>query len=57
MAQYMSDLEGKFEVFSLLFHPKAAITNVYGGYQNVITDTGFTHFINIPFVINFNYLF
>ena len=46
MAQYMSDLEGKFEVFSLLFHPKAAITNVYGGYQNVITDTGFTHFVN-----------
>lgn len=46
MAQYISDLEGKFEVFSLLFHPKAAITNTYGGYQNIITDSGFTHFVN-----------
>ena len=43
-AQYISDLEGRFEVLSLLFAPKAAITNVYGGYQNIITDTGFDHF-------------
>jgi len=46
LAQYASDLEGKFEVFSLLFHPKAAITNTYGGYQNIITDSGFSHFVN-----------
>lgn len=43
-AQYISDLEGRFELLSLLFSPKAAITNVYGGYQNIITDTGFDHF-------------
>ena len=43
-AQYISDLEGRFELLSLLFTPKAAITNVYGGYQNIITDTGFDHF-------------
>ena len=46
MATHVSDLEGKFEVWSLLFHPKAAITNTYGGYQNIITDTGFEHFYN-----------
>jgi len=46
LANYVSDLEGKFEVFSLLFHPKAAVVNTYGGYQNIITDTGFEHFYN-----------
>ena len=43
-AQYISDLEGRFELLSLLFSPKATITNAYGGYQNIITDTGFEHF-------------
>jgi hypothetical protein len=43
-AQYISDLEGRFELLSLLFSPKASITNVYGGYQNIITDTGFDPF-------------
>ena len=28
----------------MLFSPKATITNAYGGYQNIITDTGFEHF-------------
>jgi hypothetical protein len=40
----LSDLEGKFELLSLLSHPKTAITNLYGGIQNTISDTGWKSF-------------
>ena len=43
-ATWISDMEGRFELLSLLFSPKASVTNAYGGYQNIITDTGFDHF-------------
>ena len=39
-----SDLEGKFELLTLLSHPKTAITNLYGGTQNTISDTGWKPF-------------
>jgi len=40
----LSDLEGRFELLSLLSHPKTAITNVYGGTVNTIADTGWSAF-------------
>jgi hypothetical protein len=40
----LSDLEGKFELLSLLSHPKTAITNLYGGTMNTISDTGWSSF-------------
>lgn len=40
----ISDLEGKFELLSLLSHPKTAITNLYGGTVNTISDTGWQSF-------------
>ena len=40
----LSDLEGKFELLSLLSHPKTAITNLYGGTINTISDTGWQSF-------------
>ena len=40
----LSDLEGKFELLSLLSHPKTAITNLYGGTVNTISDTGWSAF-------------
>ncbi len=40
----LSDLEGKFELLSLLSHPKTAITNLYGGTVNTISDTGWKSF-------------
>lgn len=39
-----STLEGKFEMLSLLSHPKTAITNFYGGFTNTISDTGWESF-------------
>jgi len=42
--RHLSDLEGKFELLSLLSHPKTAITNLYGGMQNTISDTGWSSF-------------
>ena len=40
----ISDLEGKFELLSLLSHPKTAITNMLGGTTNTISDTGWQPF-------------
>lgn len=40
----ISDLEGKFELLSLLSHPKTAITNMLGGTTNTISDTGWEPF-------------
>lgn len=40
----LSDLEGKFELLSLLSHPKTALTNLYGGTMNTISDTGWSSF-------------
>lgn len=40
----ISDLEGQFELISLLSHPKTAITNVYGGTVNTISDVGWSSF-------------
>jgi hypothetical protein len=39
-----STLEGKFEMLSLLSHPKTAITNFYGGFTNTISDVGWEAF-------------
>ncbi len=40
----ISDIEGKFELISLLSHPKTLLTNLYGGIQNTISDTGWEPF-------------
>ena len=40
----ISDIEGKFELISLLSHPKTLLTNLYGGIQNTISDTGWAPF-------------
>ena len=39
-----STLEGKYEMLSLLSHPKTAITNFYGGFTNTISDVGWDVF-------------
>ena len=44
LGQNLNDLEGKFEMMSLLFHPKTFITNIYGGGSNTITDVGLKPF-------------
>ena len=41
-----SNLEGKFEMISLLFHPKTMLANYYGGGTNIYADTGWTNFKN-----------
>jgi len=38
--RYLSNLEGKYELVSLLSAPKTPITNFIGGYTNLITDVG-----------------
>ena len=38
--RYLSNLEGKYELISLLSAPKTPITNFIGGYTNLITDVG-----------------
>tara|TARA_R110000782_G_scaffold42400_2_gene96440 strand:- start:3640 stop:13197 length:9558 start_codon:yes stop_codon:yes gene_type:complete len=43
-AKQWSQLEGKFEMVSLLSHPKSAITNFYGGFSNTIVDEGWSAF-------------
>mgnify|MGYP003639021865 CR=1 FL=1 len=40
----ISDLEGKFELLSLLSHPKTALTNMLGGTTNTISDAGWKPF-------------
>jgi hypothetical protein len=42
---WLSDIEGKFEMMSLLAHPKSSIANLYGGTINSITDTGLEHYM------------
>jgi len=42
--KHISDLEGKFELLSLLSHPKTAITNMIGGTTNTIADSGWEAF-------------
>ena len=44
LGQNLNDLEGKFEMMSLLFHPKTFLTNIYGGGSNTITDVGLKPF-------------
>lgn len=41
-----SDLEGKFELYSLLSAPKTLLTNMYGGSMNTISDVGWSTFRN-----------
>ena len=43
---WISDIEGKFEMMSLLAHPKSALANLYGGTTNLITDVGFEHYLD-----------
>ena len=43
-AKAFSELEGKFEMVSLLSHPKSALTNFYGGFSNTIVDEGWSSF-------------
>ena len=43
-AKAWSEFEGKFEMVSLLSHPKSAITNFYGGFSNTIVDEGWSAF-------------
>ena len=40
----ISDWEGRFQLWTLLSHPKTGITNVYGGTLNTIADTGWKAF-------------
>ena len=44
LGQNLNALEGKFEMMSLLFHPKTFLTNLYGGFSNTITDVGLKPF-------------
>lgn len=44
MAKNFSNLEGKFQLLSLLAHPKTLITNIYGGNQNTLADNGWEIF-------------
>lgn len=48
-----SALEAKYELASLLAHPKTAIANLYGGTVHTVINTGFEHFRNAR---NFEYL-
>ena len=43
---WLSDMEGKFEMLSLLSHPKSGMANAYGGSTNLIVDVGFQHFFD-----------
>jgi hypothetical protein len=43
-AKAWSEFEGKFEMVSLLSHPKSALTNFYGGFSNTIVDEGWSSF-------------
>jgi len=42
---WISDMEGKFEMMALLAHPKSAMANAYGGTTNLITDVGFDYYL------------
>ena len=44
IAKSWSNLEGKYQLLSLLAHPKTLITNIYGGTQNTFSDTGWEIF-------------
>lgn len=48
-----SALEAKWELASLLAHPKSSIANLYGGTVHTNVNTGFTHWKNAR---NFEYL-
>ena len=41
-AQQLSNLEGKFEMMSLLFHPRTFLGNIYGGSKNLLTDVSWS---------------
>ena len=41
-----SNLEAKFELASLLAHPKSMIANLYGGTANTLINTGFSNYRN-----------
>ena len=43
---WISDMEGKFEMMTLLSHPKSAIANLYGGTTNLISDVGFQFYMD-----------
>ena len=43
---WLSDIEGKFEMLSLLSHPKSGMANAYGGTANTISDVGFKHYFD-----------
>lgn len=42
---WLSQLEGKWQLTSLLFHSKAFINNIIGGSQNTIASAGLRHFM------------
>jgi len=44
IAKSWSNLEGKYQLLSLLAHPKTLITNIYGGTQNTFSDNGWEVF-------------
>lgn len=48
-----SALEAKYELASLLAHPKSSIANLYGGTIHTVVDTGFRNWKNAR---NFEYL-
>ena len=41
-----SNLEAKFELASLLAHPKSMVANLYGGTTNTLINTGFSNYRN-----------
>jgi len=41
-----SNVEAKFELASLLAHPKSMMANFYGGSANTLVSTGFKNFLN-----------
>lgn len=48
-----SNNEAKFELMSLLAHPKSSMANLYGGHLHTLVSTGFDHFRKAN---NINYL-
>ena len=45
--QYWSNLEGQYELMTLMTHPKTPINNVFGGTMHTISSTGLSPFIKV----------
>ena len=44
--RHWSNLEAKYQMATLLAHPKSAVTNIFGGTLHTIQSTGWRHWLN-----------